>query len=217
MSEQLKNLDGRNSNSKFQLNAVRNIIREKNNEISLLKDELISVEAFKNEKNKKEGEIKYLAHNLGNIKEELEKKTKRLRELEKSNTEYKLKSDEYYIENQLIKKDNPQRNYIELLNQKMKIIKKYKDENTRLRAELVKYDKNFDFAASFKNDSISLETQHNVNNINNADKSIRSSRISSGKRNERIEIESKSKNDDIKNVNNEEGKNLFYLQFFIWC
>ena len=50
------------------------------------------------------------------VKEELDKKTKKLREVEQSNTEFKLNYDEIYIENQLLKgsKKNFEKRIMEL-------------------------------------------------------------------------------------------------------
>jgi len=144
LSEQIKTLEGRNSNYKYQLSAVKNVIRDKNSEILSLKEELIAVEVFKNEKDKAYDLIKSLEDNLVQLKQEYELKTKKQRELEKSNTEIKLKCDEYFIENQLIKKENPHKAYIDMLNEKQKIIRRLEKENCILKNEIFKYDKEFE-------------------------------------------------------------------------
>ncbi len=144
LNEHLKAMDQKNSNSKYQLSAVKNIIRDKNNEITNLKEELISVEFFKNDKDKFTTQINFLERKLSECKGELEIKTKRLRELEKLNTEFRLKSDEYFIENQLIKTDGSHKAYVEMLNGKQKIILKLEKENFILKNEIAKYDKGFE-------------------------------------------------------------------------
>lgn len=170
LNEQLKALEQKNCNYKYQLSAVKNIIRDKNNEISILKEELISVEFFKNDKDKFTTQIKFLEEKLSNYKGEMEKKTKRLRELEKQNTEFKLKSDEYLIENQLIKKDNPHKAYIEMLNEKQRIIRKLEKEILILRAEIAKHDKEFQVVLTLScKDSGEDKGKHEENNENNVD------------------------------------------------
>ncbi len=163
LGEQIKSLDGKNSNCKYQLSTVKNIIKEKNNEINILKEELISVEIFKNDKDRKNNEIKILNNDIINLKEEIEKKTKKIRELEKINTEYKLKSDELFIENQLIKNENHQKAYMELLNEKQKVIRCLDRENSILKIELSKYDKNFECELIKYSTAIDKENNNNIN------------------------------------------------------
>ena len=152
LNDQIKNLEDKNSNTKYQLSAIRNVIRDKNNEITNLKDELISIELFKNEKDRTEKSISNLTKNLTNMKEDLERKAKRLREAEKLNTELKLKSDEYFIENQLIKKDNPEKSYIDMLKEKEKKNRILDEENQYLKKEILKINPEFEF--NFRRDSI---------------------------------------------------------------
>jgi len=144
LNEQIKSLEQRNSNCKYQLSAVKNIITDKNNEILNLKEELISVEFFKNDKDKYTKQIKFLEEKLFNYKADLDKKTKRLRQLEKLNSALKLKSDEFFIENKLIKTDNPHKTYIEMLSEKQRVIRNFEKENLILKNEIEKYDRNFE-------------------------------------------------------------------------
>lgn len=166
LNEQLKNLDQKNSNCKYQMSAVKSIIRDKNNEITNLKEELISVEFFKNDKDKFSTQIKFLEDKLKNCKEDLEKKTKRLREVEKQNTEFRLKSDEYFIENQLIKSDNPHKAYVEMLNEKQRIIRNLEKEILILKNEVAKFDRNFDVVLTQSKNDDSVKNQQDENNFN---------------------------------------------------
>ena len=136
LTEHIKTLDGRQSNSKYKISAMKKTINEKNNEITLLKDELIAIEVFRKQRNDREEIMK----NYLEVKEELDKKTKKLREVEKSNTEFKLNYDEIYIENQLLKRNNTQAYYIDLINANIKSLKNLKDQNKILKKELWNYD-----------------------------------------------------------------------------
>jgi hypothetical protein len=157
-------LDKRNSNTRYKINAMKRTIIDKDHEINHLKDELISIENFRKQKNDRDEIMKkYLE-----VKEELEKKTKLMRDLEKSNTEYKLKNDEYYIENQLCKRDNPQVHYIELLNANIKTLKKMKEENKLLKKELWKYEQKPEYDPNLPEDkSFMQKCEEMMNNQKN--------------------------------------------------
>jgi hypothetical protein len=141
LNDHIKSLDGKESNLKYKMCAIKKTINEKDKEITLLKNELIAIDSFRKKRNDREEILK----NYIDIKEELDKKNKKLREVEKSNTENKLKSDEFYIENQLYKKNNPQAHYIDLINANVKSLKNLRDQNKNLKKELWKYDQNPDF------------------------------------------------------------------------
>ena len=199
LNDQIKNLDQRNSNCRYQLSAVKNIIRDKNNEISNLKEELISVEFFKNDKDKFTTQSKFIEDNLKICKEELEKKTKMLREVEKKNTEFRLKSDEYFIENKLIKTDNPHKAYVEMLNEKQKIIINLQKENLVLKDEIAKYDEKFEvvFTQSRKETKSDQAEKVDDNDFQNID----------DKNNDNDNSLNKGKN-EIDNADREENQEL---------
>ena len=136
-TENMKTLDSRYSNTKYQLSALKKTVGEKDKEISSLREELnsVDIDAHYNLREKNEN----LWKKNKKLKDELDRKTKKLKEVEKSNSENKLRSDEYYKENQ---KDNPQRHYIELLNANIKTLKNIREQNKILKKELWKYDKN---------------------------------------------------------------------------
>jgi hypothetical protein len=141
LCDQVKNLDGKESNLKYKICAMKKTTSEKDKEIKSLKDELIAIDSFRKKRNDREE----IMTNYINVKEELDKKNKKLREVEKSNTENKLKSDEFYIENQLYKKNNPQAHYIDLINANIKSLRNLRDQNKNLKKELWKYDQNPEF------------------------------------------------------------------------
>ena len=136
LSEHVKTLDSRNSNSKYKISAMKKTVTDKQTEINNLRDELYAVDAFRKQKNDRDE----ILNDYLDVKEELDNKTKKLREVEQLNTEYKLKSDELFIENQLNKKNSfSQAHYIELLNANIKTIRSLKDQNRNLKKELWEY------------------------------------------------------------------------------
>src|SRR5690349_14496071 len=80
-NEQIKALEERNNNSKFHQNSIKSQIREKETIINNLKEEIKNYEEFKGEKEKMERTISTLNRSVGTMKEESEKKNRRIKEL----------------------------------------------------------------------------------------------------------------------------------------
>ena len=140
LTEHVKTLDNRLTNSKYKITTLNKTLLDKDKEIASLKNDLskFDEENFNSEMNKLENLRK---RNI-DLKKEVERKNKKIIYLEKTNNENELLIDEYYKENQLFKRDNPQSHYIELLNSNIKTLKNMRNQNKILKKELWKYDKN---------------------------------------------------------------------------
>lgn len=119
---------------------------DKDKEIKSLRDDLskFDIDNFNNEMDMKEN----LKKRNFDLRKELEKKGKKIKDLEKINYENQLLIDDYHKENQLFRKDNPQSHYIELLNSNIKTLKNLRQQNKNLKRELWKYDKNPEYDPS---------------------------------------------------------------------
>jgi len=140
LTEHVKTLDNRLTNSKYKITTLNKTLLDKDKEIASLKNDLskFDEENFNSEMNKLENLRK---RNI-DLKKEVKRKNKKIIYLEKTNNENELLIDEYYKENQLFKRDNPQSHYIELLNSNIKTLKNMRNQNKILKKELWKYDKN---------------------------------------------------------------------------
>lgn len=90
LTEQLRNLDDKNTNSRFQQSAMKNQITDRDKMILSLQEELRGLEKFRSEKEKTEKLIGNLTNSVNSLKEDLERKTKKLRELERVNLEMRM-------------------------------------------------------------------------------------------------------------------------------
>ena len=81
--EQKKNLEEKQNYNKFASNSYKSQIQSKENEINILKDEMKNFEIFKNEKPKLEKRVMDLQKQLSVLKEDNERKTQRIKDLDK--------------------------------------------------------------------------------------------------------------------------------------
>ena len=135
---------------------MKNQVKEKEIEANSLKDELRSVEKFVQEKEKTEKLIANLVNNINGLKENLERKAKKLRDFERIILENKLPT-----ENSILNKSNSKGNHSENSLEKLrdKIIKTLGDENKKLKEKLRNY--------SYKNfKKIDNDIEQNIEGIN---------------------------------------------------
>jgi chromosome segregation protein len=90
-----KGSDEKNTNLKFQNNHLKVQLREKDAEITKLKLDIEELEAFKYEKDRFEKDAGNNNKMVNSLKEDCERKSRRIRELEKQNEEFKNKIDDF--------------------------------------------------------------------------------------------------------------------------
>jgi chromosome segregation ATPase len=90
-----KGSDEKNTNLKFQNNHLKVQMKEKDAEIARLKQDIEDLEAFKYEKDRFEKDAGTNNKTLNSLKEDCERKSRRIKELEKQNDEFKAKIDEF--------------------------------------------------------------------------------------------------------------------------
>lgn len=129
LNDQIRSLEEKINNWRYQHITLNKMLKEKENEISDLKEELLAVEKFRLEKEKNEKLIVNLTSSLSSLKEDLERKTKKLRELEKVNLELRMPSEDTF-ENRSFR-NNKSENSLEKIREK--IIKSLEIENKKLR------------------------------------------------------------------------------------
>ncbi len=88
LNDQLRALDDKNNNLRYAQNAMKNHILERDKSINSLQEELRNVEGFRLEKEKSERLISNLSNTVNTLKELLDRKSKRIKDLEKQNIEY---------------------------------------------------------------------------------------------------------------------------------
>jgi len=144
LNENLRILEEKNSNFKYLISTLKTQIKEKESEISKIKGEIAIMENNRIEKEKNEKLLKNLNLNILSMKEDLEKKSNKLREIQRINTDLKLKLENYEVS----KNDNLGRNKNEIFGKnffldsiessKEIIIKNLENENVKLRKEIIK-------------------------------------------------------------------------------
>lgn len=152
LNEQNKNILDINNNIKIQINTMKNQLKDSENEINSLKDELKGVETFVLEKERTEKLIFNLTKSFNSMKEDLERKTKKLRQLERINLELKLQNDENSLDNLSSKKDLSDCSSVKLIEKK---IKSLESENKKLRGEVKTFKEEL-------NKKFDLETENNL-------------------------------------------------------
>ena len=152
LNEQNKNILDINNNLKIQINTMKNQIKDGENEINSLKVELKGVETFILEKERTEKLIFNLTKSVNSMKEDLERKTKKLRQLEKINLELKLQNDENSLDNLSSKKDLSECSSVKFIEKK---IKSLESENKKLRGEVKTFKEEL-------NKKLDLETENNL-------------------------------------------------------
>ena len=80
-NDQIKLLEEKITNSRYQLSAMKNQIKDKEIEVNSIKEELRSVDKFRQEKDKTEKLIANLMNSANILKEDLERKARKLRDL----------------------------------------------------------------------------------------------------------------------------------------
>jgi len=90
LTDQLRNLDDKNTNSRFHQSAMKSQIADRDKMIQSLQEELRGLDKFRLEKEKTEKLIGNLTNSVISLKEDLERKTKKLRELERINLELRM-------------------------------------------------------------------------------------------------------------------------------
>jgi hypothetical protein len=120
---------------------MKNQVKEKEIEVNSIKEELKSVEKFIKEKEKTEKLIANLIYNINGLKEDLERKTKKLRDFERKILENKMPTENSILNNSG-SKGNHSENSLEKLRDK--IIKSLGDENIKLKEKLRNFNNNND-------------------------------------------------------------------------
>ncbi len=148
MTEQIKLLEEKNSNFKYQISAFKTQLKEKEHEINKLKVELSMLESYKTEKDKYEKSLKNLNTNITNLKEDLEKKSNKLREFQRINFDLKIKVDNFESKKNYDANSRNKDNKINIAEKKEleetfkfrqdKKIKQLEEENVKFRKEIIK-------------------------------------------------------------------------------
>lgn len=138
LSEIKKNLEDKNSSNKFKNNSIQSQMREKDNTIISLRDELKSYEEFKGEKEKLERHVGDLQRNVKILKDDLDKKNRKVKELEKINNEMKEKCEILNVENKKIQQSINSGPLQTSQREKDKKIKRLEEENSKFREEIKK-------------------------------------------------------------------------------
>lgn len=92
--QKLNKVDEINSNNRYQNISFKNQLKEKEEEISNLKDTLKNLDDYKNDKENFHKNFSTLAKNFQNLKEEYEKKDLQLKALQKLTAELKTKKSD---------------------------------------------------------------------------------------------------------------------------
>ena len=143
---------------------MKNQIKEREIEINSLKEELRAVDKFVQEKDKTEKLISNLVASVNSLKEDLERKAKKLRDFERINLENKLPSETCSLNKSASKGGNHSENSLEKLRDK--IIKSLGNENKKLKEKLRKV--NYNNFKKLDNDiENNMEKSSLVNNMGN--------------------------------------------------
>jgi DNA repair exonuclease SbcCD ATPase subunit len=124
--EQKKNLEEKQNYNKFASNSYKSQIQSKENEINILKDEMKNFEIFKNEKPKLEKRVMDLQKQLSVLKEDNERKTQRIKDLDK------------IVFNNKVSFEQEMDNLTSMMNKKLKVLE---HENSNLRKSEANKDK----------------------------------------------------------------------------
>jgi len=154
LTQQIKALENKNANCKYQQSTMKNQLGEKDKQIFSLQDELNSLETFRIEKEKTEKYISDLIETNNSLKCDLEKEIKRHRDMKKSDLEMKIPSKE----NSDMKSQN---NVSEssLAELRKRVIKKLENENKLLKDKVKKIE--YDYF-KVKENNIENEINNNV-------------------------------------------------------
>jgi chromosome segregation ATPase len=155
MTEQIKQLEDRHSQSRHLQNSAKSQIREKDAIINTLEEKIKSNNNFPAEKEKMEKTIANLNKNLQTSKDENEKKTRKIKELEKTSIELKEKAESLAAENKKLSASvggNAQTSHKD----KDKKIKKLEDEMSPIRDENNKLKDEVD---KIKNENLRLSSE----------------------------------------------------------
>jgi len=156
---------------KLKENSLKNQLKEKENEMTKLKIEILALDTFRLEKEKIEKSNASLNKNLSSTKEDNEKKIKKIKDLEKQIVELKTKSDTLAVENKRLSesleshkhttgkfKDNKKIHSEEENKNLKEEIKKLKKENNDLTNLIQKEKADFDFPIkSMKENKVNLD------------------------------------------------------------
>ena len=135
ITDQLKNLEEKNNNSRYQYNSIKSQAKDKEVEMTNLKNEIKNFKDFKTNKEKHEKVMKNLTSCLNSLKEDLERKSNKLREVQRLNLEFKQKIDNLECKSNNNKKigESSEAGYSRDL--KIKILE---NENLKLKNDLIK-------------------------------------------------------------------------------
>ncbi len=136
--DEIKVLEEKNNNAHYKHSAMKNQITDRDKIISSLQDELRAVDKFRQEKDKTEKLISDLRSNILSLKDDLDKKNKKLRDKEKSNLEIRMPATN--SRNDISEKSS----YIKSVSEdsldklRNKVIKTLEIENKKLREKVKK-------------------------------------------------------------------------------
>lgn len=99
LQETNKKLEDKIKSYKIKEGVLKNQVADKDAELANLKEEIAMIESFKSEKIKFEKSIALLNKNLSSWKEENEKKSRKIKELEEKNLDYKKNFEKLKPEN----------------------------------------------------------------------------------------------------------------------
>jgi len=147
LNDQLRSLDEKNNNSRYHQSAMKTQIIERDKMIISLQEELRGVERFVLEKDKTEKLISNLTSSVNSLKEDLERKTKKLRELERQNVEIRMLYHNNDPSEKSANKNSVSENSLDKLRDK--VIRTLEVENKKMKERLKKYD--FDYFKLLEN------------------------------------------------------------------
>jgi chromosome segregation ATPase len=134
LTENKKLVEDKNAMLKFQINSMKSQIRERENEIENNKRELDDLENYKYEKEKYHKTLNQTIKTSQNLKDDIDRKTRHIKELEKVIIDMNTKFDSI----ELHKEKSLKEVSVGSMKEKDKIIKYLENENNKLRADLEK-------------------------------------------------------------------------------
>jgi len=178
--EQIKSLEEKNSNFKYQISTYKTQLKDKEYEVNRIKSDLLNIEKFRNEKDKNDKTIRNLNATIVSLKEDLERKSNKLREIQRINYDLKQRLETFENKNNQnfnvnfnnTNKNRNNKNEIilkkELLEsnefEKEKKIKSLENENVKLRNQIIKL--NDDLINKADNQLANFEREFNNKNTN---------------------------------------------------
>ena len=157
MREKEKHMEDKNTQMKSKLMELKQIVKDKDEEIDKLKDNLNEYNRTLSEKEKTDQLVNNQSKQINLLKDQNEKKTKQLKDLEKQKSEYERELEMYQQMDKQPKQNNKLNNIINEKKKKEEELKEIKDKNEQLR-KLIQEKKN-----SLKMKPFDIEAQISFN------------------------------------------------------